>query len=973
MPDQDRWRALEQLFDEAVELDVASRAALLDRVCAADPSLRAGVERLLAWHGRAAGFLERPPLAVAGEAASGERAGARIGPYRLVRELGRGGMGAVYLAERDDEQYRHQVAIKLVKGGLDTEAIVRRFRSERQMLATLNHPNITKLLDGGTSDDGLPYFVLEYVDGVPIDQYCEAGALDVAQRLALFGQVCAAVDHAHRHLIVHRDIKAGNILVGADGVPKLLDFGIAKWLDPEMRVDATIPAPFRPMTPEYASPEQVSGGAITTATDVYSLGVLLYRLTTGRLPLEFASHQPHAIANVILEQDPRPPSEAEGLNEARRRRLRGDLDSIVLKTLRKDPADRYGSVEQLSQDVHRYLTGLPVLARKGSLQYRVVKFVRRHKTAAAAGVGVLLTLAAGVSATTWEAHVAQVERGRAERRLRDVRQITNSLIVEFNDALATLPGSTATRALLARRALEYLDELAKEVTTDASLQRELAVTYQKVGDLQGLPYQANLGDTAGARASYQKSVAILERLSAGPSPDTSDTVALGTAYQRIGSVLTRMNEPSGALANLRKALQIRERLVKPHPDDRELRQQLAESSVSTGDALLSSQGDTLEAMSLYDRARAIRQALLATTPDDPRLLNGLAESHHRLGAIFETFGDLLADTLGPANATKSFRQSLAHHREAMVIATRLLTNDANNMGFRRLVADATGETARLVAKSGSPGEAVDLYRPVLTSFESLAAADPANQEAGFDLSVSHRDFGVLLERHGDRADAERHYRQSIAISERTLATDPTNGERNLILAGTYAMLGDMLAKSGNTAAAEATYRKIVALGDRLRAGSPPSPSWRIVYGTGVWRLTNLLDRHGRAAEAAVPADAEMALERASADRTTASVQELFNAAQLLLTCRPVGLRDPRAAVAYAERAVALTGGKQALPAFLLVRAYYESGDVDKAVKAAHAALALLPTSFGGLDDAGIRRQLAATLGSQEGHASAVRR
>jgi serine/threonine protein kinase/Flp pilus assembly protein TadD len=422
----ERWEKIKELFETALEREGSLRAAFLDEVCSGDPSLRAELGELIASHERAGSFMGaaafEPAMRLGSEDRQDSLVGCRIGPYEIIREIGRGGMGAVYLAARVDEAYRKQVAIKVVKRGMDSEAIVRGFRKERQILASLDHPNIARLLDGGTTAAGLPYFVMDYVEGLSLDVYCDAHKLSISARLELFRMVCSAVHDAHRHGVVHRDLKPGNICVTVAGVPKLLDFGIAKVLDPELwsaTVGTTIG---RPLTPAYASPEQVRGEEITAASDIYSLGVMLYELLTGHRPYRLQSHTRQEFERVICEQEPEKPSTIvsrieeipfgddgrrititpASVSTARddqpkklRQRLAGDLDNIVMMALRKEPRRRYGSVEQFSEDIRRHLEGLPVIAHKDTLSYRTVKFVGRNSVGvitAASGLMVILAL-----------------------------------------------------------------------------------------------------------------------------------------------------------------------------------------------------------------------------------------------------------------------------------------------------------------------------------------------------------------------------------------------------------------------------------------------------------------------------------------------------------------------------------------------------------------------------------------------------
>ncbi len=425
----EKWDQVKELFALALERDPEERSSFLREACAGDDALRAEVESLLSSYDSAPAFLEDPAAADLLSAQSRDVTGKRMGAYRILREIGQGGMAVVYLGERDDQNYRKQVAIKMVRPGIDTEQVLQRFRNERQTLAALDHSNIVKLLDGGSSEDGSPYLVMEYVEGLPIDQYCDLHQLSIDDRLRLFREVCSAVQYAHEKLVIHRDLKPGNILIAKGGVPRLLDFGIAKLLDPECFQTALVTrTDFRPMTPEYASLEQIRGHVVTTATDVYSLGVLLFELLTGHRPYRSTGQSLLEMERLVCETEPEKPSTAikrieektsrdgepraaitpasvskqRGLQPAElQRRLRGDLDTIVMKALRKEPERRYSSVEEFSQDIERYLTGMPVRARKPTIAYCSSRFLQRHKESLAAAL-VVLGIVAGIAA--WQAH-----------------------------------------------------------------------------------------------------------------------------------------------------------------------------------------------------------------------------------------------------------------------------------------------------------------------------------------------------------------------------------------------------------------------------------------------------------------------------------------------------------------------------------------------------------------------------------------
>lgn len=566
----ERWQRVKRILIAAGERDPEEREAFVREACAGeDDDVRCEVESLLAHHEREASFIEDYAANVApaifrvsegADAFDRQRSGRRVGAYKILREIGRGGMGAVYLAERDDEEYRKQVAVKIIKRGMDTDSVVGRFRLERQILADLDHPYIARLLDGGTTDDDSPFLVMEYVEGVPVDRYCLQNNLTVNERLELFRKICAAVQFAHAHLVIHRDLKPSNILVSEEGTPKLLDFGVAKLLDPEANETQTA---WRGFTPDYASPEQRGGASVTIASDIYSLGVLLYELLTGVRPQlntgasegqREPTGEPERPSRAVIRRATRKceskiapakdtPTETDQANATRdtnitndagekssekiSRALRGDLDNIVLKCLREEPARRYGTVEQLAEDIRRHLEGLPVTAREDVFSYRAAKFIRRNRAGVVAACVVFLALVAGLAATLWQTRVAQIERARAEvqreraeRRFNDVRELANSFMFEFHDAIKDLEGATAARKLVVERALKYLDNLAQDSSDNPALQRELANAYMKVGAVQGEVYASNTGDSTSALRSYRRATEILESLLCARQRDT---------------------------------------------------------------------------------------------------------------------------------------------------------------------------------------------------------------------------------------------------------------------------------------------------------------------------------------------------------------------------------------------------------------------------------------------------------------------
>ena len=533
--------------------------------------------------------------------------GRLIGHYRLRERIGEGGMGEVYLAEREDE-FRQRVAIKLIRPGMASPEVVRRFVIERQTLAALNHPHIVRLVDGGATEEGLPYLVVDYVDGVPIDRYCDQHKLSITGRLELFIESCMAVHHAHQSLIVHCDLKPSNILVTADGAPKLLDFGIAKLLDPtSMGISAQIAMTRqRAFTPDYASPEQLRGEPVTTATDIYALGVVLYELLTGHSPYRTTSAGSLADwIRSVCEQDAEPPSTVihrvtevaaeedepartltpetvsrsrEGDPQSLGRRLRGDLDAIVLKALRKEPQERYGSVDQLAQDIRRHLEGRPVLARRNTSAYIARKFLQRHKMAVGAAALVLLTLAGGLVSTLWESHIAA-------RRFEDVRSLARTFLFEVHDSIQDLPGSTAARALIARTGTDYLDRLARDAGSDASLQLELAEGYNKIGDVQGNVYGANLGNLTQALESYSKALSIAQSVLARSPADRKAQQVVAQSQEGLGLMWAFQGKGVEGLEHIRQAVKLRRAVADADPRNAVLRLDLGRALEDEGDIL----------------------------------------------------------------------------------------------------------------------------------------------------------------------------------------------------------------------------------------------------------------------------------------------------------------------------------------------------------------------------------------------------
>jgi serine/threonine protein kinase len=736
----ERWRRVREVLYAAAGTEVSARAQFLRDSCGQDSELREEVERLLAALEESGGFLEphSPP--------SGDLSGGRIGPYLILEQAGQGGMGTVYRAVRDDD-YHQQVAVKLVKRDLETESLLVRFRQERQALALLNHPNIARLLDGGTTAEGRPYLVMEWVQGSMITEYCRAGRLPLQRRLELFLLICDAVAHAHRNLVVHRDLKPSNILITPEGIPKLLDFGIAKILSPDPVNDAltlTLEGA-RPLTPDYASPEQVRGEPVTIATDVYSLGAVLYELLTGARPHRFETRTAPEIERVVCSQDVPRPSAAAHEAGVPARELRGDLDNIISKALEKELSRRYSHVEELAADLRRYLDGRPVLARPGSFWYRASKFTRRNKALAGTVAAVALALTLGLALALWQAREAGRQRAVAERRFDLARRVANSLLYEVNDGIQDLAGSSNARELLLRRSLEYLDALSKEASSNPDLQRDLANAYLRVADLQGLAGVSNLGKPDAARESLRKAAALLEgALASNPrSPEIRrDLARTHREFVSLGGDGLEM------LRHAQASLHMVEELRRERPEDPALLDDLQKSEFTLA--------RSLGALSRY--AEAIDYYRRALAHSAGSLPQNIALDHKSLGAALIQAGAL-------DDALKEYQAAAALDEQ------RVRSEPANGRARLDLSYDYS-DWSLILVRLKRAGEAVEQYRKAERIRAEMVAADPRDARAAQALVSVEWRMGNAQAEAGDRSGAMVSFRNAVRAGERMIAELP---------------------------------------------------------------------------------------------------------------------------------------------------------------------------------------------------------
>lgn len=776
------WRQAFELFDHALELAPGERDAYLDRACAGDRGLRENVDALLASTGMSS-FLEepaadfvRPLIAEPPPDLSPAGSASQIGPYRIVREIGHGGMGTVYLAERADHQYQKRVALKLLPAwSAASERMVRRFVEERQIMAALDHPDIARFFDGGVTADGLPWFAMEYVEGSPIDRYCDEHRLTIEKRLELFCRVCSAVQYAHRNLVVHRDIKPANILVTTDGDVKLLDFGIAKLLA-EVPAEASLTLTNeRLMTPLYASPEQIRGGPITTASDVYSLGVLLYELLAGTYPYRLATRDTHEVARAILGQEPQPMSTGlvqlkdgqrayprsrtlEDVASARAlapaklaRRLRGDLDVITATAMQKDSARRYGSAQQLEADVRRHLAGLPLTARPESRVARARKFVMRHRIGVGVAAGVaLLVLASGVVTTIQSLRIrAQAARIAVERdRAEQVSGFLAGLFQTSDPYARSADGGRTAREILDSGAARIDRELAGQPEARAQMMFEIGRAYFGLG----------LRDRA--RRFLEVSLAIQRRLR------PQNPVAIARTLDLIGLVRLEQGELDGAERAYREALELR-------------RQQLGVRHREVARTLNGLAG-VLRAAGRYRDADSVsRVAMEIDEAQRPPSQLDIAESARGLAHSVRELGD-------PAEAVRLYTQALTAQR------AELPAEHPEVIGSTLDLAAALGDAGRDAMADSLFRHGIAIERRVLGDEHPAVIRDEVR-------------YARLLHRRSSVAEAEARYRRSVAIVRRRLpAVHP-------LTATALLGLGELLLDTNAPAQAELLIREAYAI------------------------------------------------------------------------------------------------------------------------------------------------------------------
>jgi len=846
----DNWEKVQDIFFAAADLPSAEQRRFLDSACRDNQVLRRDVDSLLVADRTHSHDIDQAVETAAKEIVGGDPViGARFGPWRVSREIGRGGMGIVYLAIRDDAQFHKQAALKLIRAGMDTAELLLRFRHERQILASLDHPYIARLIDGGTTPDGRPFLVMDYVEGLRIDNWCRDRGLAVEDLCRLFLKVCEAVSYAHRSLVVHRDLKPGNILIAADGSPKLLDFGVAKLLAVDR--DPALTSGGLALTPDYASPEQILGQPITTAADIYSLGAILYQLLSGAKPHRLDSATPADVQRAVCQTEiPRPSAVVDRrLPHAARlgRRLAGDLDNIVMMALRKEPERRYPSVDQFADDIRRHLDGRAVRARQNSVAYRTRKFLRRRRFELAATVIVVASLVAGMviavsqgrqaetarQAAESQRKVAEVQRAvaerervraeaarlseavqhriadeqrdravhegsRAEQRLTDLLDLADRTLFDIHDAIAALPGAVEARQRVVRTTLGYLQSLEKTHGLADRMRLLLSSAYLKIGAAQGDPTGPSLHDYEGALRSYHKAEAVLAPLYRRRQGDPAVILRWVQIERSVGDLTDRNGRPREAAQAYGALLPAAHRLGQLGRSNVEWAKQEPETLHSLSYALRHFD-DMRGSLACADQAIALWLDLVARFPAD-------LDVKRELGSEYASAASSIAED--PPAAARYYERSIQMREQ-------ILRERPDDMVLRRDLIVVYGNYSRLLDTGwrdnpGRHAEARTYGEKSVALARGLAQADPRDMTAQYDLGVALSRLGMVQPAAEGLSESLATLREAIAIIEPVANGNPKSASIAVQLAVAQEFAGRRLQSMGQASAAAEQYRKSLA-------------------------------------------------------------------------------------------------------------------------------------------------------------------
>ncbi len=851
------WKKVADIVSNALALGEKEREKYVFEQSKKFPELKGEIESLIHMEGEADDYFDSSEgfhfTNFWEDDAVSANVGQIIGSYRIIKELGIGGMGAVFLAERTDGEFTQKVAIKMLRREFNTSKIRQRFEKEKEIQAKLIHPNIARLIDAGTTEDGIPYFVMEYIEGINICDYSQKENLSLEECLKLFNKVCDAVAFAHRNLIIHRDLKPSNIIVTKNGEPKLLDFGISKLLNEELNETHTV-TKMGVMTPEYASPEQVRGKSVTTSTDIYSLGIILFELLTGSRPFGNEIRKSDDLLKAIIEEEPKRPSDilsqarlieipkvkreaiqeyekasstqpaTQILDEAKTKRLinetrpqfssiypkqlNGDIDNIVLKALRKESERRYQTVEQLSADIWRHLDGMPVSARPATFSYRASKFIKRNRYGVMASGIIILAIISGLITTLWQARRAEIQRVKAEQRFNDVRGLANSILFKVYPTVEKLEGSIEARQQIVENALKYLDSLSKEASENTELQLELADAYKKIGDVQGNNKYPNLGDLKGSLESYQKAVGLIRDVHQKQPNDDRVKSKLADALEQEAFVLWWMGDNPKTYTKYDEAVKLYQELIRSNPGSIEHKFSLADLYLFYGDVpYWENKYD--EAGKIYELAHNSLKEIVRQNPNDLEKKAKYAYSFGRLAKI----------DMGKGN----YEESIKKLKTSEEIAQGIVDKNPKSFKFRETLWGAQFSTCEMYIVKGDAEGAIKSCPVIIETQKKQVELEPNNITAKYNLSMSYNYLGRAYRMKKNYDKALESFDESIKNMDLVLRDNPKNiGYRQEKLIAVHSK-GVLYERQNDLKAAQEVYEQVIEGYEKLLKEIPNEP------------------------------------------------------------------------------------------------------------------------------------------------------
>lgn len=942
---------IKQIYGQAIKItNPIERAEYVKTSCQNDVYSLEEVNSLLEFHDKDLGFLESNVFIdyeYIFQDQSLLSSGEIIDKYQIISQIAEGGMGRVYSARRIDGEYDKKVAIKLVQTGINKDSL-KDFFQERQLQAQLDHhPNICQVLDAGKIKNDIPYLVMEYIEGVPVDKFCDEQQLSVVERIKLFRQICQAIDYIHSQNIIHRDIKPSNILVSKDGNIKILDFGIAKPINNPNNSSTT--TKFRPMTLKYASPEQVTNKRTGQPSDIYSCGVLLYELLTGHSPYQVIDEDGYEILEAICKHQPPLPSQIINQEWAKksdteitkitpelicknrsttlkklRKDLKDDLDSIILMALHKKPSLRYKHISDLDQDLSNYLSGSPVSSRQDIRFYTTKKFINKYKLPLTLSLISVIALISFTILTLWQAHRANIAQAIAEKHFNDVRKLANSFLFEFNAAIETLPGATPAREMIVQKALEYLDSLNQEAGNDLDLQYELGKAYQKVGDIQGNPNLDNLGHPDQALQSYYKAVKIHETIISKQPNSQKDLYALALLYSRLGGTFLITGKVTEGLEYKIKGVPLQEKVIQNGYD--EAYKEMIPNYVGLAEAFTLN-GKNSEALQIYEKVIDFGEKLIAKKPKELFVKKDLAAMYRLAGAHIADFGG------DSERGLKYFNLSLALFKE-------ILNQEPSNAQMQHGLATIYDTLAIYFTNHGNPTQALIYQSQNLKIRQVLAEKDPRNIKMQYNLFVSYFNNAEIYANSNNPTKALEAFLQALNAIEKIVQINPTNRFRES-LAYNCIVVGEIETGLSIKNNAENHLQKAIDILEGLHTQNPINPAIISELARALKSQASLLSK-ANPIKAKELVARSLNMQKELADRPSALVAELVDYAKTLLYAEQIDIKNPTQALNYIQKAAKMSQNKDPEVLRVLAFNYYLLAQKKEAIQMTQEALALVP-------------------------------